>query len=154
MRSESAPPLHRTGAEDERLSYADDVISRARLDQFVALMGGGTLLFGVAPCLAPGWFARLFDIPVAADPRLLVMVRSVGIRDAAIGLGLLLNAVNHQDYAAWLAARVAADAGDSLAVALAIGGGARQPRFLGLGLLALGATLTGLTLHRLAVADR
>jgi hypothetical protein len=61
MRSESALPLHRAGAEVERLSYADNVISRARLDQLVALMGGGTLLFGVAPCLAPAtWTVRGF----------------------------------------------------------------------------------------------
>jgi hypothetical protein len=128
-------------------------VSRTRLDRLVAFMGGGTLLFGIAPCLAPRWFGRLFDIPVSGDPRLLVMVRSVGARDAAIGLGLLLTAARHGDYAPWLLARVAADGGDSLAVALAVGAGARQPRFLGLGLLALGATVTGLILHRLAAAD-
>lgn len=128
------------------------LMSRARLDQLVAVMGGATLLFGAAPCLAPRWFGRLFDIPVDSDPRLLVMVRSVGVRDAAIGLGLLIAALRHADYSPWLLARVAADGGDSVAVALAIAAGARQPRFLGLGLLALGATATGLILHRQANA--
>jgi hypothetical protein len=123
---------------------------RGHLDQIVALMGGGTLVFGVVPSLAPRWFGRMFDIPVDTDPRLLVMVRSVGIRDAAIGIGLIVTGMQHRGYAPWLMARVAADAGDSLAVAVAIGAGARQPRFVALGLLALGATLTGLTLHRLA----
>jgi hypothetical protein len=126
---------------------------RAHLDQLVAAMGAGTLLFGIAPVLAPRWFGRMFDIPVDTDPRLLVMVRSVGIRDAAIGAGLIVTALRHGGYAPWLLARVAADAGDSLAVAVAIGAGARQPRFVGLGALALGATLTGLTLFWLSSAD-
>jgi hypothetical protein len=124
-------------------------VSRGRIDQFVAVMGCGTLLFGVAPCLAPRWFGWLFDIPVDTDPRLLVMVRSVGFRDAAIGLGLLVAALRHRDYSPWLLARVAANGGDSVAVALAVAAGARQPRFVGLGLLALGATATGLLLRRL-----
>jgi len=120
------------------------------LDQLVALMGVGTLVFGGVPSLAPRWFARLFAIPVDADPRLAVMVRSVGVRDMAIGIGLIVAARQHRGYAPWLLARVAADAGDTLAVGAAIAAGARQPRFVALGLLALGATLTGLTLHRLA----
>lgn len=104
----------------------------------------------MAPCLAPRWFGRLLNIPVDTDPRLPVMVRSVGVRDAAIGLGLLVAALRHRDYSPWLLARVAADSDDSVAVALAIAAGARQPRFVGLGLLALGATATGLLLRGIA----
>jgi hypothetical protein len=124
-----------------------------RVDRLVALMGVGTLLFGAAPCLAPRWFARLFALPVDSDPRLLVMVRSVGVRDAAIGIGLMVTAGRHGGYAPWMLARVAADAGDSLAVAVAMSAGARQPRFVALGLLAFAATLTGLILRRLSTAD-
>jgi hypothetical protein len=127
---------------------------RAHLDQLVAVMGGATLLFGVVPCVFPAWFARLFALPVESDPRLLMMVRSVGARDAAIGAGLLITGLQHGGYAPWLLARVAADAGDSLAVALAIRSGARQPRFVGLGLLAVAATLTGVILQRLAEPER
>lgn len=114
--------------------------------------GIGTILFGIGPTLAPRWFGRLFDLPVSSDPRLLVMVRSVGIRDATIGLGLLLAGPRRETYRPWLTARIAADTGDTLAVAVAILRGARQPRFLALGALALSASITGLTLHWLSGA--
>src|SRR5215207_6887016 len=101
-------------------------------DALVRLFGIGTFLFGIGPTLAPRWFGRLFDLPVSSDPRLLVMVRSVGIRDATIGLGLLLAGPRREAYRPWLIARIAADAGDTAAVALALLRGARQPRFVGL----------------------
>jgi hypothetical protein len=122
-------------------------MSRATLDWLVWFMGLGTVLFGVAPALAPRFFARLFGLPVGSDSRLLVMVRSVGVRDAAIGIGMMHSARHQREYTPWLAVRLASDAGDSLAVALAIAHGARNPRFLALGGLAAGATAVGLTLY-------
>jgi len=114
-------------------------------------MGAATVLFGAAPALAPRFFARIFDLPVESDPRLLVMVRSVGVRDAAIGMGLFMAARsgNSSVYAPWLAARIAADVGDTVAIAIAMKSGSRQPRFVGLGLLAVAASVTGLVLERL-----
>jgi hypothetical protein len=126
---------------------------RPGLDVLLRLFGAGTLLFGIAPVLAPGWFGRLFDLPVNSDPRLLVMVRSVGVRDATIGLGLIMAVGHGRAYAPWLAARIAADAGDTLAVAIAVARGARQQRFIVLGGLAAGATATGLMLQSLARSD-
>jgi hypothetical protein len=117
----------------------------------IRVFGIGTILFGIGPTLAPRCFGRLFDLPVSSDPRLLVMVRSVGIRDATIGLGLLLVGPRRVTYRPWLTARIAADTGDTLAVAVAMLRGARQPRFLALGALALSASLIGLALHCLAV---
>jgi hypothetical protein len=119
----------------------------------IRAFGLGTLLFGIGPTLAPRWFGRLFDLPVSSDERLLVMVRSVGVRDATIGLGLLLAAQSPAARSPWLTARIAADAGDTLAVGLAVLRGARQPRFVALGALALSATLTGVGLRWLARAD-
>src|SRR6266498_2454762 len=76
----------------------------------IRLFGLGTLLFGIGPTLAPRWFGRLFDLPVSSDERLLVMVRSVGVRDATIGLALVLTAPRPGAYRPWLIARCAADA--------------------------------------------
>jgi hypothetical protein len=121
------------------------------LATLVRAMGAATVLFGAAPALAPRFFARMFALPVESDPRLLVMVRSVGVRDVAIGLGLFMAARsgNAADYAPWLAARIASDVGDTVAIGIAMKSGSRQPRFVGLGLLALAASLTGLVLDRL-----
>ncbi|MDQ3811311.1 MAG: hypothetical protein M3336_13570 [Chloroflexota bacterium] len=123
-------------------------------ERLLRIFGLGTLLFGIGPALAPRWFGRLFDLPVSTDPRLLVMVRSVGVRDATIGLGLLLAAPRQDAYGPWLLARIAADAGDTLAVAIAALRGARQHRFLGLGVLATSATATGLLLYWLGRAEQ
>jgi hypothetical protein len=119
----------------------------------IRLFGLGTLLFGIGPTFAPRWFGRLFGLPVSSDERLLVMVRSVGVRDATIGLALLLTAPDPVAYRPWLIARIAADAGDTLAVGLAVLRGVRQPRFVALGALALSASITGLLLRWLARAD-
>ena len=120
----------------------------------LAIMGVGTFAFGLAPAIAPRFFGRLFDLPVSDDPRLMVMVRSVGVRDATIGLGLIAAAWRGGDAGPWLAARIAADTGDTVAVASAVAAGARQPRFVGLGLLAAGAALTGTGLAWLLRAAR
>jgi hypothetical protein len=117
--------------------------------ELVLLLGGGTVVFGVAPMIMPSWFARLFDIPVTDDPRLVVMVRSIGARDAVIGLGLMAAALNRTSPRPWLQARIVSDVTDTLAVAAAIWSGARQPRFVGLGGIALGAACFGLWLDRL-----
>jgi hypothetical protein len=95
----------------------------------------------------------MFDIAAANEPSVETAIRSVGVRDAVIGLGLLRAALRPGDpsLADWLLARTACDAGDTLGVSLAIARGQRTPRFLALGGLALGATLTGVAL---AVATR
>jgi len=126
-------------------------MSRERVNRLVAWMGASTIAFGIWPVVAPRSFARLFDLPVQHDPRLLAMVRSVGARDAALGAGLWLAARQGGPYEGWLLSRIASDAGDSLAIALAAAQGSRQPRFLGLGALAIGATVVGWMLQR---ADR
>jgi hypothetical protein len=70
------------------------------------------------------------------------------VRDVVTGLGLLRAAwaADDRSLGQWLLARAACDAGDTLAVAVAVSSGARDPRFLGLGGLALGAAAFGLAL--------
>ena len=87
----------------------------------------------------------MFDIASADDPSVETAIRSVGVRDAVIGLGLLRAALSPGDRSlrAWLLARAACDAGDTLGVGLAIRRGQRTPRFLALGGLALSAAVVG-----------
>ena len=110
-------------------------------------LGGGAFVFGVLPAIFPTRFGRWCGIVGADDPTVATAIRSVGVRDAVIGLGLL-RAVRRGDrsWRTWLLARAACDTGDTLAVALAIAKGARDRRFLGLGALALSAAAYGIAL--------
>jgi hypothetical protein len=115
-------------------------------------LGVGAIAFGIPAVVTPVWFARLLGIGSAEDPTVATAIRSVGIRDVVIGLGLV-RSVRRGDplgIEQWLLARTAADAGDVLAVGVAVAGGARGRRFLGLGALAVGATALGGALLRYA----
>jgi len=108
-------------------------------------LGLGAIFFGIPALVAPARFAKLFGIGSADDPTVATAIRSVGIRDIAIGAGLV-RAVRAGDRSAlnhWLLARASSDAGDALAVAVAVRAGVREPRFLGLGALAVAATALG-----------
>src|SRR3954447_22751877 len=97
------------------------------------MLGLGSVLFGVGPAIAPRWFARQVGIPVEADPRLQVLVRSVGVRDAVIGAVLARAAARGEDYRGWLLARLASDWSDAAAIGVAVRSGSRDSRFLMLG---------------------
>ncbi len=117
----------------------DQPVEEKTLRPLVAALGLGTLAFGMLPILAPRQFAHLFGHP-APDPAVTSMMRSLGVRDAVMGIGLWSAATHGGRYAPWLLARLLTDAGDTASVALAVATGARRPRFLALGGLALGAT--------------
>src|ERR1043166_8694580 len=51
-------------------------------------LGVGAIAFGIPAVVTPVWFARLFGIGSAEDPTVATAIRSVGIRDVVIGLGL------------------------------------------------------------------
>jgi hypothetical protein len=107
----------------------------------VAGIGLVTIVFGALPVVAPRQFARLFGFP-PPDLTTASMIRSLGARDAVMGMGMWSAAAHGGKYLPWLLARALTDAGDALAVGAAVARGARQPRFVALGALALGAALT------------
>jgi hypothetical protein len=113
-------------------------------------LGAGAVAFGIPALLAPAWFARLFGIAAADNPTVATAIRSVGIRDVVIGAGLFgaARARDRSGMQQWLLARTASDAGDAVAVGLAVAAGARNPRFLGLGALAVSAAAFGGVLLR------
>lgn len=117
----------------------DQPVEDKTLRPLVAALGLGTLAFGILPMLAPRQFAHLFGLP-APDPAVTSMMRSLGVRDVVMGIGLWSAAAHGGRYAPWLLARLLIDVGDTASVALAVAAGVRHPRFLALGGLALGAT--------------
>ncbi len=117
--------------------------------RLAAALGFSLLVFGVAPTLAPRTFAKLFSF-AEPDAETTSMMRSVGVRDMAMGAGLLATAASGGAYAPWLLARVLADGGDTVSVGIAIAQGKRRPRFILLGGLALAAAIADATLWTLA----
>ena len=106
-----------------------------------AALGVATALFGIAPALAPGFFGRLFGLPTEGGPAALAVVRSLGIRDAVMGIGLISAALHGGRIAPLLLSRTLVDGGDALAVSLAVARGAGNGRLAALGALAFGAAI-------------
>lgn len=115
-------------------------------DGAVAL-GLTSAALGLISVLAPRWFVRAVGLPIAREAAGDVVVRSVGARDAIIGLGIWSAATHGGNLAPWLLARGVADAADAASIALAWQRGARNPRLLGLGALALAAVVVDATLY-------
>jgi Domain of unknown function (DUF4267) len=126
----------------------DDLVRRLALG-----LGLGSVAFGVAPVVAPRFFARLFGVAVGDDPTTLVAVRSVGVRDLVIGLGLWSAAAHGGRYAPWVLARALSDTGDTLACAIALAQGADRRGFKSLTVLAGGAAVSGFALWLRARAE-
>jgi len=117
-----------------------------QLRRAAAGLGLVTLAFGVKPLLAPGRFARLFGF-TAPDLATASMMRSLGVRDIVMGMGLWSAAAHGGKYAPWLLARALTDGGDTVAVGLAASRGWRNRQFFALGALALGATVLDTVLY-------
>jgi uncharacterized protein DUF4267 len=112
-------------------------------------LGLATLAFGIPPLVAPRRFARIFGF-TAPDAGTASMMRSLGVRDAVMGMGLWSAAAHGGNFAPWLLARTLTDGGDALAIGWAAGTGWRNWRFIGLGALALGATALDAALYTAA----
>lgn len=120
--------------------------------RLTAGLGLAMIAFGVLPAFAPRPFARLFGFRTF-DAESASMMRSLGVRDMAMGLGLWSAAAHGGNYAPLLLARALTDGGDVVSVGLAVSQGQRHPRFIGLGALALSAALTDAALYWLARRD-
>jgi hypothetical protein len=118
-------------------------LDQRRVRQLSAMLGLGAAWFGAPPIVAPAFFGRLFGMDVAGQPALQTAVRSVGVRDVVIGVGLWSAAVHGGNVAPWLLARALTDTGDALATLIALRQGVRSRGFIGLSLLALAASATG-----------
>lgn len=128
-------------------------MSEQRMRQLAAALGLATVAFGAAPLVAPNVFARLFGFP-KPETSTAAMMRSLGIRDVVMGMGLWSAAAHDGNYAPWLLARLLTDGGDALAIGVGASAGYRNTRFLALGGLAVGAALGDVVLWRWARQDR
>ncbi len=116
-------------------------------------IGLSMVAFGALPAVAPGAFARLFGF-APPDAATASMMRSLGVRDIVMGIGMWSAASHGGKYLPWLLARTLVDGSDTLAVGLAVAQGKRDPRFIGLGALALGAAITEAALYAIARANK
>lgn len=113
-------------------------MSEQQIRPYAAALGLATVAFGLTPLVAPSVFARLFGFP-KPDAATASMMRSLGVRDVVMGMGLWSAAAHGGNYAPWLLGRMLTDGGDALVVGISAGAGHRNGRFLALGALALGA---------------
>ena len=116
------------------------------LRPLAAALGLGVAAFGGVSVLVPEVFARVFGLSVA-DLTAVSMIQSLGARDAVMGVCLWSAAAHDGNYVPWLLARAAVDALDTVTVGTAIIRGARSPRFVALGALALSAAASGAALY-------
>lgn len=121
-------------------------LTESQVRPLAAALGLGVVTFGAMPLFAPGPFSRLFGF-AAPDPAYASVVRSVGLRDIVMGIGLWSAASHGGKFAPWLLSRLLADAGDTAVVSFAVARGARNARFLALGGLALAAALADAGLY-------
>ncbi len=131
----------------------EELLTEKQARGIAAGVGLSLVAFGALPAVAPGPFARLFGF-ATPDAASASMMRSLGVRDALMGMGLWSAATHGGKYLPWLLARTLTDGGDTLAVGLAIAQGKRDPRFIGLGALALGATITEAALYAIARSSK
>jgi hypothetical protein len=83
------------------------------------VIGVGRIIFGTSLFLAPSVVGRLWIAEDADRPRTKMMLRALGIRDAAIGIGVLIALNRDAPVRGWLEAGVMADAGDAAAALVA-----------------------------------
>lgn len=121
-------------------------VQEKQIRPLAGALGLGMVAFGAAPLLAPAVFGRVFGI-AASDPATASVVRSVGLRDVVMGIGLWSAAAHGGKYAPLLLGRILTDSGDAVVISLAAAAGRRNRRFLALGGLALAAALVDAVLY-------
>lgn len=125
------------------------MLSDSQTRGLAAGLGVSLLAFGAFSIVAPRPFARIFGFR-EPDAEAITMMRSIGMRDVAMGAGLAEAAAHGKPYAPWLLARAVADGGDAAAISIAAAQGKRNLRFIALGGMALAAALGDAALWALA----
>src|SRR5262245_56514180 len=77
----------------------------------------GRVVFGIVALVLPGVLARLVLGASSAHSR--VLMRMVGVRDLALGVGAITNLKEEKQDAEWVSMGALSDAGDMLAFLLA-----------------------------------
>jgi hypothetical protein len=83
-------------------------------EEMARLFGWARVSFGVLAFLAPRWAAKVWTGEDITGTTAVMALRSLGVRDAALGLGLLIALKRQSPVRGWLEAGALSDAGDTL----------------------------------------
>lgn len=83
--------------------------------ELARLLAATRVGFGALFLLAPGFLARAWVGEGAVEPAAKALARGLGIRDAALGLGVLVAIKRDESAGGWLEAGALADVGDAVA---------------------------------------
>jgi hypothetical protein len=83
-------------------------------EEIAKLFGWTRLSFGAIAFLAPRWAAKVWTGEDITGTTAVMGLRSLGVRDAALGLGLLIALKRQAPVRGWLEAGALSDAGDLL----------------------------------------
>lgn len=113
------------------------------------LIGFGRLSLGGLFLAAPETATRLLGLDAVTATRVSWLARMTAIRDCTLGAGTVLSSITGHGAAPWLLAGAVSDAGDAVAIGLAIREG-RLPAAKAGAMVALagGATLAGILAAR------
>jgi hypothetical protein len=98
--------------------------------------------FGTMAFLVPRWAAKLWTGEDISGTTAIMGLRSLGVRDAALGLGLLIALRREGPVRGWLEAGAMSDAGDALNTLMSSRGLPKSRSLLGL-VMAGGAVILG-----------
>ncbi len=116
------------------------------------ILAAGRVAIGTAAFVAPGLVGRQWLGEVADEAGTKIALRGLGVRDAAIGIGLLAAGDDRERTRNWLEAGIISDAGDFLATSMGRGAGTRAAA-AGVMAVAGGATIAGLWARQLLTAE-
>jgi hypothetical protein len=83
-------------------------------EEIARLFGWARVSFGVLAFVAPRWAAKVWTGEDISGTTAVMGLRSLGVRDAALGLGLLIALKRQAPVRGWLEAGALSDAGDML----------------------------------------
>jgi hypothetical protein len=83
-------------------------------EEIARLFGWARVSFGVLAFVAPRWAAKVWTGEDITGTTAVMGLRSLGVRDAALGLGLLIALRRQAPVRGWLEAGALSDAGDVL----------------------------------------
>ena len=112
------------------------------------VLARGRVVIGLVALLLPGLMARL--VLGANSPNSRALLRMVGVRDVALGIGAITNVKTAEQDAEWVSMGAIADGGDALAFFVAPIGSRRFTN----GLFAAAAAGLGLAISRRLADER
>ena len=113
------------------------------------LLARGRVVFGLVALVLPGLLARVMLGASSGHSR--ALLRMVGIRDVALGVGAITNLKESAQDAEWVSMGALADGGDAIALLIAPTGRAAR---IGGSLFAAGAAALGLACARQLADER